>query len=252
MNDGIFFLAILISLAAAAIPAVIAERKGRSFGLWFFYGFMLFPIALIHAAVINPNENAPDKKKCSDCGGVIPKEAVVCAHCGTRFSSSPGTAPAQAAFRSEDLDWSGVVFDGDRSLSNPRYQTYLVKKYSIEKNDAMGKFIVDLDPFDDLPGALAFAHGVESVNTRRLQSMAPVAKERAAQAGNVQEAVEEVSTVISELDQAAINKLQHYEYKLMGIVSKGGAQIFKLRSTTNGSDFELVGSVKLREFAAQF
>jgi len=258
MNDGIIFLSILIALGMAAIPAIIAERKGRSFGVWYFYGVVFFVIALIHASLIEPNENAPGKKKCSDCGGVIPAAALACAHCGTRFDGEKagrngavervgagdwtGVSAVQA---SSEADWSGVIFNGDRSLSNPRYQTYLVKKYAIEKNDTLGKFIVDLDPFDDLAGALAFAHGVESVNTRRLQTMAPVAHE----APRVDQGSE---SGLNELDQAAIQKLRSCNYKLVGIETKGGTQIFTLRSTTNGSDFELEGSVKLREFAAQF
>lgn len=46
----------LISLAVAAllglIPASIAKKKGRSFGLWWFYGWMLFIVALIHSLVM--------------------------------------------------------------------------------------------------------------------------------------------------------------------------------------------------------
>ena len=48
-----------ITLAVAAllglIPASIAKNKGYSFGLWWFYGWMLFIIAIIHVAII------PDK-----------------------------------------------------------------------------------------------------------------------------------------------------------------------------------------------
>lgn len=260
------FLGLLIGLAVAAIPATMAERKGRSFGLWFIYGFFLTLIAVIHAALIDPNEDAPGMKKCSDCGKIIPKEAVACSYCGARFDGEPRpsnavnrTVAGQRSFAlagptnpAPEADWSQVIFNGDRSLSNPRYQTYLVKKYAIEKNDTLGKFIVDLDPFDDLAGALAFSHGVESVNTRRLQAMAPVAREQAHGGGGVPHRAAQAESEPNELDKAAIAKLKHYEYKLVAIESKGGAQVFKLRSTTSGSDFELDGSVKLREFAAQF
>ena len=272
MSDAgnlILFIGILVTLAMAAIPATIAERKGRSFGLWFFYGVVFFVIALIHASLIEPNEDAPNKKKCSDCGGIIPKEAIACSHCGTRFDGAahpsavavdqPGGDPASPPASPAAVgDWSGVSFNGDRSLTNPRYQTFLVKKYAIEKNDALGKFIVDLDHFDWLSEALAYSHGIESVNARRAQAATPMATATPAGQGRVMEGnaaarVEQgVDPVVNELDKAAIAKLEHYAYKLVGIESKGGAQVFKLRSTTNGSDFELTGSVKLREFAAQF
>lgn len=44
----------------AFIPASIAKGKGRSFGLWWFYGWMLFIVALIHSLVMK--SNAPDAK----------------------------------------------------------------------------------------------------------------------------------------------------------------------------------------------
>lgn len=52
----------LLSLAIAAglglIPANIAKKKGYSFGLWWFYGWMLFIVAIIHVQFI-PDKNAP-------------------------------------------------------------------------------------------------------------------------------------------------------------------------------------------------
>ena len=51
----------LIVLAIAAglgfIPANIAKKKGYSFGLWWFYGWMLFIVAIIHVNLI-PDKNA--------------------------------------------------------------------------------------------------------------------------------------------------------------------------------------------------
>lgn len=51
-----FTMTFLIGLAVAAvlglIPASIAKNKGRSFGLWWLYGWLLFIVALIHSLVI--------------------------------------------------------------------------------------------------------------------------------------------------------------------------------------------------------
>ncbi len=59
MDDEILIVS-LISLGIAAglacIPANIAKKKGYSYGLWWFYGWMLFIVAIIHAAVI-PDKN---------------------------------------------------------------------------------------------------------------------------------------------------------------------------------------------------
>jgi hypothetical protein len=46
----IWVLASLLGL----IPGFIAHRKGRSFGLWWLYGSMMFIVALIHSLLIKP------------------------------------------------------------------------------------------------------------------------------------------------------------------------------------------------------
>ena len=65
MSSGleVFFITYLIVVLAIAaglgfIPATIAKKKGYSFGLWWFYGWMLFIVAIIHVCLI-PDKNAP-------------------------------------------------------------------------------------------------------------------------------------------------------------------------------------------------
>lgn len=61
----------LISLGLAAllglIPANIAKKKGHSFGLWWFYGWMLFIVAIIHVQFIE-DYNSP--KTAAVAGGL--------------------------------------------------------------------------------------------------------------------------------------------------------------------------------------
>lgn len=46
------FACLVIGAGLAFIPATIAKNKGYSFGLWWFYGWMLFIVAIIHACLI--------------------------------------------------------------------------------------------------------------------------------------------------------------------------------------------------------
>lgn len=52
---------LIVPLVVAAglgfIPASIAKNKGYSFWLWWFYGWMLFIVAIIHVSII-PDKNA--------------------------------------------------------------------------------------------------------------------------------------------------------------------------------------------------
>lgn len=83
-------MAVLLILAAllGIIPGLIASNKGRNFGLWWFYGFMLFIVALIHSLVIEPTGEAAEQKKladgmvrCPQCAEFIHGAAKLCRHC---------------------------------------------------------------------------------------------------------------------------------------------------------------------------
>ncbi len=45
------------------IPAFVAQKKGHSFGLWWFYGAALFIIALPHALIMKPVEGSEEANK---------------------------------------------------------------------------------------------------------------------------------------------------------------------------------------------
>lgn len=53
-----YLITLIIAAGLGLIPANIAKKKGYSFGLWWFYGWMLFIVAIIHVQFI-PDKNAP-------------------------------------------------------------------------------------------------------------------------------------------------------------------------------------------------
>lgn len=69
---------ILITAALAVIPAFIADSKGRSFGKWYAYGFLLWLPALIHSCFVVDESGM---KECKFCTKKIPAKSTRCMHC---------------------------------------------------------------------------------------------------------------------------------------------------------------------------
>lgn len=81
---------LIIAALLGLIPAFIAQSRGRSFGLWWIYGFLLFIVALIHSLFITKKDSSDsnhqlgsDMRKCPLCAEAVKIEAIKCKHCGS-------------------------------------------------------------------------------------------------------------------------------------------------------------------------
>jgi hypothetical protein len=85
MEKELMIEALQLSILIGLIPAFIAQRKGKSFLLWWFYGAMLFIVALPHSLWVKPDNQKVtlgSVKNCFYCKELIKQEAKVCQHCG--------------------------------------------------------------------------------------------------------------------------------------------------------------------------
>jgi hypothetical protein len=97
---------LVIVILVGLIPAAIAKSKGRSFGLWWLYGSLIFIVALPHALMMRPNIQGLDEqakltgfRKCPHCAEFVRPDAIVCKHCGRDIPASPpATETSSSAF----------------------------------------------------------------------------------------------------------------------------------------------------------
>ncbi len=124
---------LIIAAFLGLIPAFIAQSKGRSFGAWWLYGFLLFIVALIHSLCLSGSKQEIENiqlnqgmVRCPLCAELIRAEAIKCKHCGSDVSAlsagrGVGSAKALVAsdFVTEDQDGDVVLnYDGIKAFAN--------------------------------------------------------------------------------------------------------------------------------------
>lgn len=148
---GVFIALLFVAL----IPAFIASGKGRSFFLWYIYGYFLFLFAFFHALLIKPNENAAGMRKCSKCDSVISASAKICPQCKSALGE------VETKKEKSNAVTANSFYCGNESLDNAEYQLHLIKKYKIEKNEVLGKYVYGEKSFTLLEDVLSAVHLIE-------------------------------------------------------------------------------------------
>ncbi len=84
----------------AVVVAIVAGSKGRNMLGWGFYGFLIWPIALVHILCVRPERHvteardlaAGDVRKCPACAELVKREAKICRFCHTDLAAPEAAA----------------------------------------------------------------------------------------------------------------------------------------------------------------
>jgi hypothetical protein len=159
---------IVIQLVFAILTALIAYFKNYSGLLWFVLGLFFPAIALIVIVFFKEKltaENAPPTLethfKCPECRELVRKDALKCKHCGCELFKDT-THNRNKEGLSENKQIGENIWKKERDIKNDEYQVHLVKKYSIEKNEALNKIIANGKLFDTIEDAISAVDRIEN------------------------------------------------------------------------------------------
>ena len=84
----------------AVVVAIVAGSKGRNMLGWGFYGFLIWPVALVHILCVKPERHVTeardlasgDVRKCPACAELVKREAKVCRFCQSELPAIGGAA----------------------------------------------------------------------------------------------------------------------------------------------------------------
>jgi RNA polymerase subunit RPABC4/transcription elongation factor Spt4 len=71
---------LIIQIIAGIVGAIVANKKGRNYGLWFLLCFF-FPPMFFLILMLPPKLTQGRTKSCPYCSRIIPEDETVCRYC---------------------------------------------------------------------------------------------------------------------------------------------------------------------------
>jgi hypothetical protein len=84
----------LIALVFGLATGAIGKLKGGSFIIWFLIGFGLPGIGILAALFVRREQDEP-RRRCPECGKVVPVSDQVCMRCGHDLDFPDEVVPAR-------------------------------------------------------------------------------------------------------------------------------------------------------------
>jgi hypothetical protein len=84
---------VVLAFFCGLSAAVIGKLKGSSFWIWFLIGAVL-PLLGTLAAIFSRSERSEPRRRCPECGTVVPLHDQVCRRCGRDLDWPDELAPA--------------------------------------------------------------------------------------------------------------------------------------------------------------
>lgn len=147
--DYIFFTLLVYALICGSFCAFLANNKGRSGFVWFVLGFFFGIFALIAIAAAGKIEQPTTRAGWQEHGRPESHPGAESIHSDNSLQG----APAQRRDTTNRLK----PYSGNRDTTDPAYQLYLTKRYAIERNNTLQKFVIDDLVFNSLEEAITAA-----------------------------------------------------------------------------------------------
>jgi len=183
------FLAFAQAVAVGLFSGYVAEQKGRDYWSWFALGAIFSFLALLALIALPKVEAAPVRQF---------------------FVSPPPTKEPPLPATSE----TKLLFNGPRDLDAPTYQLFLTRRFSIERNNTLEKFVIGDLVFESLPEALAYAdssYGEQLIAEKAQSTQSEQAAAKAAiQKANTEQRQLAVERMLDS-DRRAVNQLREKE-----------------------------------------